>query len=267
MLITLSIVLYLLYGFTLLFLAIKVLEMLFTSILPTLRNGSRWAREFHKDYASYGGRYAVCKHLKRRPFKIPLNIWIGKRSHWVANYICRYCVLMPLASLLLFVIANKTPFLLTDIKVGAVVIFVALAIGVLHELIDRIAMGVASNIQTSAFREVANIDYNTVSYATSDVVQRCVVTLISHLFDIWLGFTAIYYFFITWWKESFKGLKTIFDCMYFSLVAMTTTGFGDIYPVVSQAKLLVASEIVMSWSLVVIAIFHYSATMSVDLTK
>ena len=56
--------------------------------------------------------------------------------------------------------------------------------------------------------------------------------MIAHVVEIWL-FAFSYYFLIKWgqfgtFKGEFSG--TLLDCVYFSFVAYTSLGLGDIYP-------------------------------------
>ena len=246
-------------------LLVKVIEMFVTSMLPTLRHGTYWAKEFHKDYKTHGGRYAVKQHLKRRPYKMTFNRWLGMRSSFLSNYLYRYKTLILLSSTFQFAIVKFVPPIFS--KIGGAIIFFSLAIGVIHQLVDRLAMGVASNVQLSMYIDVSNIEYDSISFATSDIIRRCAIELIFNILFIWAGFVALYYTISNLLPFSFECIDSIADCIYFSMVTMTTTGFGDILPISDLAKLLVVSEITMSWLIIVITIFHYGATMSVDLTS
>jgi hypothetical protein len=246
-------------------LLIKIGEIIFTSMIPTIRYGRAWTAAFHKDYIRMGGRAAVIEHLKRRPYKIVINRWIGKYSLTLSNLVYRYFILIFLVAFLQMALVSILSSCL--LWAGVILIYLALFIAVVHELIDRLLLGVASNIQLSMYVNIAaDIPFESQPYTMSEIAKRCALQLILHLVSLWLGFAAIYRSLVAIHPGHFVHLKNVMDCLYFSLVAMTTTGFGEIYPLSDLAKAAVASEIGMSWSLVVITIFHYGATLSMDLT-
>jgi hypothetical protein len=55
---------------------------------------------------------------------------------------------------------------------------------------------------------------------------------------------------------------TFFDFVYFSVVTAATVGFGDILPVSAEARLLVMSQILLTFALVVLLVVEISLTNS-----
>ena len=55
---------------------------------------------------------------------------------------------------------------------------------------------------------------------------------------------------------------TLFDFVYFSVVTAGTVGFGDILPVSAEARLLVMSQILLTFALVVLLAVEVSLTNS-----
>jgi voltage-gated potassium channel len=48
-------------------------------------------------------------------------------------------------------------------------------------------------------------------------------------------------------RGSFAGMSTRFAPLYFSITTFTTTGFGDIHPVTSEAQILVSGQMILDW--------------------
>lgn len=85
-----------------------------------------------------------------------------------------------------------------------------------------------------------------------------------------LAFGAIYYALCAANKMAFSSILSILDSIYFSLVTFATVGFGDIFPKIGVAKVLVMMEILIGlfYILVIIGIYlgvfqkHFSNTSS-----
>jgi hypothetical protein len=77
-----------------------------------------------------------------------------------------------------------------------------------------------------------------------------------------LAFAATYMAISAKDTHSFSDLHTPVDAVYFSVVTLTTTGFGDVYAAKDLARAMVVLEIALAWTLIVIVVFHYAATVS-----
>lgn len=241
----------------------KIIEMFVCSTLPSIRKGRTWTQEFHEDYAANGAKIAVKNHLQRRYKAMIINEWIGKRLSIISNYIYRWPVLIISMSIMTVITSNiASP---RNIVLCIIAVYVGLASEVIHEIVDRLALGVVSNVQFSTYVKVGTPSYAIASWTTSEILRRCSISLIIQLTTLWVGFSSIYYGLLTLQPNSLNNAKGIVDCVYFALVTLTTTGFGDVYPKTNTAKILVGSQIGMCWLFVVMMLFHYGSSMSFDL--
>jgi len=245
-------------------LAVKVGEMLSLSTLPTVRHGRSWAEKFHQDYKAFRGRVAVKNHVDHRHRKMVLNRWLARYSSVLANYVYRWPILVATLAIAL-VLSAKLGIPQVLCMTSGFALFTALVVTVFHEVVDRLVMGVASNVHLSPFTNVVQVDYASVSWITSEVLRRVAVSFIVHIGAIWFSFSSLYYLAVVISPGSLEKAESLVDCLYFSLVALTTTGFGDIFPKKDLVKLMVGSQLAMSWILTVVMIFHYGATLSFDL--
>lgn len=72
-----------------------------------------------------------------------------------------------------------------------------------------------------------------------------------------LGYAVIYYSIFKINSKSFIGIESFFDSVYFSIVTITTLGYGDIVPVSFWPKLTVISEVFLGFTYVVIVLTMY----------
>jgi putative Mn2+ efflux pump MntP len=75
-----------------------------------------------------------------------------------------------------------------------------------------------------------------------------------------LAFGALHYALWTIWRSEYVNLNGAEDAIYFSVVTMTTVGYGDILPVGHLARWLCVAEIVSGVILLVIGV---SASMTI----
>lgn len=72
-----------------------------------------------------------------------------------------------------------------------------------------------------------------------------------------IAFATVFYSFNNLYPHTFSSKLTILDSLYFSLITVSTVGYGDITPVSTLAKLLVMSEILFGllYILFIISVF------------
>lgn len=76
-------------------------------------------------------------------------------------------------------------------------------------------------------------------------------------------YAVIYKIMVTVNNETFIGLNQsshIIDFLYFSVITVTTTGYGDIYPVTRAGKIVNISEIILGIILISGTIIHLTLT-------
>jgi hypothetical protein len=98
-----------------------------------------------------------------------------------------------------------------------------------------------------AARRVARI-----SQSASPMAEAATaVTLVASV--VLVGFSAGYYALATH-TEQIEGIETKIDAFYFTVVTMSTVGFGDIVPVGQGARALVAAQILLNLSALAFAV-------------
>jgi len=61
-----------------------------------------------------------------------------------------------------------------------------------------------------------------------------------------------------------KGMHSILDSIYFSVVTITTTGYGEMHPTGDLSKIIVICQISLTWLLILVMALHYGATLTDD---
>lgn len=91
---------------------------------------------------------------------------------------------------------------------------------------------------------------------TKDIIQRDQIKLLlskatSFGVLLILGYADLYFKLSRNNSHFFKNDKilTAIDSVYFSITTLTTTGYGDIYPISNSAKVFVASEMIFGYIL------------------
>ena len=138
---------------------------------------------------------------------------------------------------------------------------------VANEFVERLCNGILSNIQFNTNIKVSKTDFNKIPIDKSSIANRLGKSLASRIFVIWIGFAGMYSSFNTLNKCSFNNMNGIVDSLYFSLVTMTTTGYGEILPTKDITKLLVITQLSLTWVLIIVMILHYGMSVSENLTE
>jgi hypothetical protein len=84
-----------------------------------------------------------------------------------------------------------------------------------------------------------------------------------------LGYWSLFVALTRWTSElPFAGLtqqtSPVLDLLYFSIVTLATVGYGDIYPKTGVARMLVASEIIAGFSLLVLLLTAFSLSAETE---
>ena len=248
----------------------KLIDMFVYSIAWDLRFGRRYSERFHQLLRQYSAnkRKAIEELGSYGHDPMRLCRWFAsRRPRWagrlVGNYIYRWPSIVFLCSMLLLWTSNKV--------VGAalaLVLCLLIVAELLHQLVSRLTLGVADNINKYAYLKLADASPpHTQSWTASRVLRDAIVTLLIQIFCITVGYAAIYHFLnsagFSFGKDA--AFSTVVDALYFSTVVTSTVGFGDIVPVDQIPRALVISHIAVVWVLVFLLLAHYFASLSVSL--
>lgn len=94
-----------------------------------------------------------------------------------------------------------------------------------------------------------------------DRVERLITTLVGSIALCALACYAL----ATQVPGQFEGLTTRTDALYFTIVTMTTVGFGDIHPVGQYARLLVTA--IIAFSLLFLGLAARAITKSISAAR
>jgi hypothetical protein len=76
-----------------------------------------------------------------------------------------------------------------------------------------------------------------------------------------VGYAGLYMALVKTIKGAFDGIADIPDAFYFSVITLATVGYGDVRPVETIARLVVASEVIVGFALIVILLSSFNMTM------
>lgn len=250
---------------------IKAVETVIINIIPNMLHGRERILRFENEKKLHGFEKARENYLKNRKYIMFLNMCVPKNLWFIADIFYRYIlgdlfyrwfILVPIASVLLTFVHNGKVALITGIS-----ILVSIFIEVFNEIMERICNGKLSNIQFNTNIQVSITDFNKISYYKSFVIGRICKALVIRVAVIWISFACIYTSVNNLMRCSFSGMDGLIDPLYFSLITITTTGYGDIEPTNYITKLLVVFQLFHTWILIIVMILHYGVTVSDDLVQ
>ena len=243
--------------FLMLLVLVKAVETIIVNIVPNLIYGQRRLRLFYLERAKKGIRVAIERYVKRRSMSMYFNRSISGWFAFVSNYFYRWYILTPLLAICLLCVDNKVIALL----MSAIIVF-SIVVEIMNEFIERFWNGIASNIQFNAHFNVTDIEFNKMELNISEIMKRIGMSLILRFAVIWVGFAGVYFTMNLHQCDSFDGMDGFIDALYFSLVTITTTGYGEILPTSMLSKVTVVCQIALSWLLLLVMVFHYGATIT-----
>lgn len=250
-------------------LVLKLLDMFLFSIFWNLKYGIKCSNDFHEELENSGIEKALdvlIKH-KRDPMRLCKQIanlkpvWVFKN---IVNYVYRWPTLTALVSISIIFSPNLTlKYILASTALLSVLIEYT------NQIIVRLTIGVVDNINVSAYLNISEIpppEYE--NWHTSRILRDALLTLIVELFVFTLTFGILYWFLYSLNNIHFAALKdaSLIDFMYLSVVSVTSAGFGDYLPD-GIAKFLLLIQLSVSWTFVLIIVFHYGASLSTPFKK
>ncbi len=253
---------------TCLFILLKLFDMLYFSIIWNLRHGRKYCDDFHKFLKEYGPKEAIKRVAKYGYDPMKICRAISKfKPRWLftplSNYVYRWFSLTIIGASLM----NLTS--IGWLKWIMLILVLALIVWeFLHQLVSRLMLGVADNINRYTYVKLPEVESpENLEWHTSRILRDTVITLLVQLFVFIASYALIYRFIDQIDPRNFypgDQSLSLLDSFYFSLVTITTIGYGDIYAASSLSKSLVMSQIVISWTIVVLVIFHYGVSMTVS---
>ena len=108
----------------------------------------------------------------------------------------------------------------------------------------------------AAFEE----DYNVRSY------KRILLLGLHNYFEVIIWFAAAYCYWQEWFKGSEK-LSTLMGSIYFSVLTMTTLGYGEIYPSVDQGRALVTIQLLIGIFITLVILARFISYLLLPKTR
>ncbi|MCU7804180.1 MAG: potassium channel family protein [Candidatus Thiodiazotropha sp. (ex Lucinoma borealis)] len=235
----------------------KAIETIVINIAPNLIYGRRRLRLFYIEMNKKGIAVAISRYVKRRRMSMFFNQSISGWSSIFSNYFYRWFILTP--SLAISTLLVNDNILIWCIS--ATILF-SITVEIINEFVERFWNGIASNIHFNAYVNIANTKFDKIELNASEIMKRIGIALILRFAVIWVGFAGVYYNINEQQIDSFTGMNEFIDALYFSLVTITTTGYGEILPTSILSKLLVLCQMALSWLLLLVMLFHYGATVT-----
>lgn len=245
--------------FLLTLISVKALETIVINIIPNIREGKKRLVEFRKNRINIDIYFAVKEYINQRKRIMYFNLLIGRKFPFVSNYFYRWFILTPLCSVSLFFINNN--FI---IYASTFIIILSIIVEIINEFVERLWNGILSNIHFNAHVDVANIDFKEMDLSISGIIKRISISLILRFAVICLGFAAVYCSISKVDNCGFENMEGILDSIYFSIVTITTTGYGEMHPVGPIPKIIVICQISLTWLLIFVMVLHYGTTLTSD---
>jgi hypothetical protein len=249
-----------------LFMIIKIIDMFIFSILWDLRYGKKYSNDFHNYLKKYGAKKAIIKigEYGHNPMRISKAISQIKPKvvfQFLSDIIYRWPSLTLLCAVLLLVVdINWLKWLIISL------VLLSIISEFIHQLVSRLILGVADNINKYAYIRLSKVGApETLQWHTSKILKDTVITILIQLFVFILSYACIYNSLDKIDPNYFlppDKYLSILDSIYFSLVTVTSVGFGDITPIKTLSKWLVISNIVVVWTIIVLVVFHYGVSLT-----
>jgi len=250
---------------------IKIWEIWNFSILWVIKNGKSCSDEFHLIHKQKGPQKAIEAFSKHRYLPWPI---LGKLYKLKPRFIFKIIVdrvyrfpYLVLANVTLLLLTKNVWLYSTLSGITILIIYTRL----LQQIISRMQLGVLDNLtqywapRFEDITDVDKIDWNVsriLRGTLSDFIAYTVLTIFSYsIIFCKLEIFDARYFFPT------DQILTFHEALYFSVVTITTVGFGEIHPKETLSMYLVLSEIIAIWSTVILIFFHYQCSLAVNLIE
>jgi hypothetical protein len=91
--------------------------------------------------------------------------------------------------------------------------------------------------------------------------RRTLVLAIHNYVEVVVWFAAAYAHFHTWFEQPAGTLSTVRGALYYSIVTMTTVGYGDIRPASTEGRSLVAVHLAVALFMAVVILGRFVANL------
>jgi hypothetical protein len=247
----------------------KAIDMILFSIAWDMRYGRKYRENFHEILRTQGPKEAIIKikEYGHNPMRICQKMSKFKPKWFFrpfSDYIYRWPTLTILGAIFF---VSLSALWIKYVMLALVLLLILLEL--IHQLVSRLTLGITDNINKYAYFRLSRMrSPDTLRWHTSKILRDTVLTLLIQLIVFTVSYALIYMGFDRLNPSHFYPLTkslSLLDSIYFSLVTLSTTGFGDIHAHSAWGKCLVLSEIVVIWTIIVLIIFHYGVSLTTRL--
>lgn len=245
--------------------------------IPNIENESQWNQTWAKLEKKYK-RHAVYILLNKLIKASNSSNGIKKRIVKIIHkYIFRSFILMWASSLFIPIIFLFRSYIWTYklfLIISICIISISIVIRTIELLINRIKMGSVDNFHRSIISRTNKAGYPEFMPSQRLILENFYIIFIRNIAATIIGFTGIFCSLYLLNPASFVGIINS-NCpfniwaqfIYFSVVTLTTTGFGDIQAINLSCRLLATLEIGVGLSYIVVLLQSFSITSSYEKPK
>jgi hypothetical protein len=202
----------------------------------------------------------ISKWKDRQP---TLFLYIAACVRFFGRWIDRQPSLVVLVAVLLIFIPQHS-FVRLEIFALLLLMFLELA----DVLCARAVLGFTDNFRPDFTFDPANLQED-IHPSKTDFMGKFIIGMSAFVAAAVIGFTGIYNgMYFLWGSHAVAGNIRpewpVVQMLYFSVITMTTIGFGDVYPMHPSVQILAACEAVFGTSVLVFMLFALSNTFIPD---
>lgn len=238
--------------------------------IPEVSNDEDWQTKWTKLEKKHKRSYFLLSKLIKEFIKKSEYRFVRKLLNIIKCYIFRGVFLVIFQSLIVPIIIlfnRQNGFYSVYLYVVIIILVSGLILTTIFLLFNNLKLGFINNFQLSILSQLDKYDRPEFRLSVRDLLTRFLIIFGRNLISIIIGFagiyTALYYINKLIY---FKGISTScpilvwFEFIYYSVVTLTTTGYGDINSIHWISRITSSLELIVSLTFITILVLSFQVT-------